>query len=127
MAEQQNPRTWRELLSRWNSGLRDIGNPANAFKTPEPLPEPGLIDVSGGLSGFGSKMMSAKLAATPKKALHINPEFAHLFEVSPALKARELAKLRTINNIKSNSRAMNVAAASAFNAPDIYSLHKETR
>ncbi len=59
------PNTWSGLLTSWNDGLRDIGNPANAFKVEKALPEPGLIDVSGMFSpGIINQSVRAGLKST---------------------------------------------------------------
>ena len=69
------PSTWKELFASWNNDVRDIGNPANAFRVEEPLPEPGLVDVSGMLSsgviqGIGSKIAGG-LARNAYKAVDL--------------------------------------------------------
>ena len=80
------PNTWSGLFESWNQGIRDATSPAAAFRVNDPLPEPGLIDISGGIGSIGSKVLATKLIKAAKPVAKINPEMAHLVDISPAMK-----------------------------------------
>jgi len=111
-----NASTRSDQANFYNPDIRRMENLAQ---------EQALIDVSGGMMGVGTKLMAGRLASAARPALRVNPEMAHLVDISPRLARREAYKLGNINRMKKTATKGNVAAASAFMAPDLLQMFSQ--
>ena len=123
----ENPRNWSELAAVWKDAMRSDAYIRATGGVPESdIPAPhGLIDVSGGRAGVGSKMMAGKLASLGNKSRKTanawtrKPDPA-LINIERNIAMRDAA----INTAQNQQRIGNTAAASAFMVPDLIEVMK---
>ena len=118
-----NPKNWSELVEVWKNAMASDAYIRATGGVPDsdiPLPEQGLIDVSGGITGVGSKMMGAKLASAsrPSRSAFSASPYLDLSPQALALKQANLAKAKNVASLGNQQRVGNIAATSAFSLPD---------
>jgi len=86
--------------------------------------EPGMIDVSGSIAGVGSKIMASRFASLAKPAMNSRALYRPVSDI-PLVRNLDLAnraKITAMNQAQNQRRVGNVAAASAFTAPDMIQM-----
>ena len=125
---ENNPRNWKELSQVWKRAMASDAYIRASGGVPNsdiPLPEPGLIDVSGSIGGVGSKVMAGKLASLGNKSRRTanawtrtpNPALAG---IERAIKAKDAQIIAA----QTQGRVGNAIGMSAFTAPDLYEMAK---